>query len=340
MIEIAEVLLESQPTPFWRALQQIGVNSVVGSLPRHLAGVGSSTPRIFGVSENPWDYEALALYQQDLKEAGFALSVIEDSPPMDALRLGHEGRDVELEHVCTLVTNMGKLGIPVLCYHWMPLLGPLRTSLALPGRGGALVTAYEHEKLADAPLTSEGRVEEAQLWEALEWFLTRALPVAEKAGVHLAMHPDDPPISPVRGIARIMRSIEAFQRLVDLVPSPANGITFCQGNFTLFADDLPATIRKFGEQGKIFFVHFRDVAGSPDSFVETFHDNGKTDMAACIRAYRDVGYNGPLRSDHTPTLEGDTAFVPGYSRTARLYAIGYIKGLIEAVETEALEATA
>ena len=128
-----------------------------------------------------------------------------------------------------------------------------------------------------------------------------------------------------------MRSVDAFERLLELAPSEANGITLCQGNFTLMTDDLPSVIRSFGEQGKIFFVHFRDVRGSPESFVETFHDEGQTDMLACMRAYRDTGFEGVLRTDHTPTLEGDAAAVAGYSRQARLFAIGYVTGLREAV---------
>ena len=145
------------------------------------------------------------------------------------------------------------------------------------------------------------------------------------------MHPDDPPISPIRGLGRIMRSIENFQRLVDLVPSAVNGITMCQGNFTLMTDDLPSVIRNFGQQDKIFFVHFRDVEGTPEKFQETFHDNGKTDMAACMHAYRDINFEGVLRPDHVPTMEGDDNDHPGYSSIGRLFAVGYIKGLREVV---------
>ena len=160
------------------------------------------------------------------------------------------------------------------------------------------------------------------------------MPVAEEAGVQLAMHPDDPPLSPLRGMARIMRSVENFQKLLDLVPSPVNGIGLCQGNFTLMTDDLPGVIRHFGEQRKIFFVHFRDVRGTPEKFVETFHDEGQTDMAACMRAYRDVGFDGVCRPDHVPTMEGDSNDQPSYSSIGRLFAIGYLKGLRESVYSE------
>jgi mannonate dehydratase len=128
-----------------------------------------------------------------------------------------------------------------------------------------------------------------------------------------------------------MRSVENFQRLVDLVPSPVNGITLCQGNFTLMTDDLPGVIRKFGGQGKVFFVHFRDVRGTAEKFEETWHDDGKTDLVACMQAYRDIGFDGVLRPDHVPTVEGDNNDRPSYSSYGRLYAIGYIRGLREAV---------
>jgi mannonate dehydratase len=128
-----------------------------------------------------------------------------------------------------------------------------------------------------------------------------------------------------------MRSIDNYQRLLDLVPSPVNGIALCQGNFTLMTDDLPGAIRKFGKQNKIFFAHFRDVRGTPEKFVETFHDEGKTDMFACMQAYHDIGFEGVLRPDHVPTMEGDSNDNPSYSSIGRLFAIGYIKGLREAV---------
>ncbi len=110
-----------------------------------------------------------------------------------------------------------------------------------------------------------------------------------------------------------------------------HGIALCQGNFTLMTDDLPAAIRHFGKQGKIFFVHFRDVRGTPEKFVETFHDDGQTDMLACMEAYRDIGFDGVCRPDHVPTMEGDSNEHPAYSSIGRLFAVGYLKGLREAV---------
>jgi mannonate dehydratase len=216
----------------------------------------------------------------------------------------------------------------------MPVHNWTRTATEIKSRGGALVTGFDRTKLKEEDSSRYGNVTDDDLWRNLKYFLERVVPVAEKADVKLAMHPDDPPLSPLRGLPRIMRSIENYQRLLDLVPSSVNGITFCQGNFTLMTDDLPGAIRRFGKQKKIFFVHFRDVRGTPEKYEETFHDNGMTDMAACMRAYRDIGFDGVCRPDHVPTMDGDSNDRPGYSMIGRLFAIGYIRGLIQAAYTE------
>jgi mannonate dehydratase len=226
---------------------------------------------------------------------------------------------------------MGRLGIPVYCPEWMATVGVVRTSRTIPSRGGALVTGYDHDLMRDAPLTASGVVTEDQMWENLRYFLERVVPVAEEADVKLAMHPDDPPLSPIRGVSRIMSSIENYQRLIDMVPSPVNGIALCQGNFTLMTDDLPEAIRHFGRQNKIFFAHFRDVRGTRKKFQEAFHDDGKTDMLACLRAYRDIGYEGVCRPDHYPVMAGEGVAEGERPGAARLFAIGYFKGLREAV---------
>ena len=318
MIQLAE-MLPPVYSPLWDLVAQCGVRHVVGALDldRQLS------------QEPPWSYRSLLRVKQAYKAHGFTLEVIESRPPLTKAKLGLEGRDAEIDTVCELLESMGKLGIPVWCSEWMPVMNWLRTDKAIVDRGGALVTGYDHSQMRDAPLTDYGEVGEARLWDNLAYFLRRVLPVAEASGVKLAMHPDDPPLSPIRGLGRIMRSIDNFQRLLELAPSPMNGIALCQGNFTLMTDDLPAAIRKFGD--KIFFVHMRDVRGRPEKFQETFHDAGQSDMVACMRAYREIGFAGVLRPDHVPTMAGDDNSDAGYSAIGRLFAIGYLKGIREAV---------
>src|SRR6476646_3236072 len=324
MLRLAEILLEPRPATTWTQLRQLGIDEATGVLPRANVDWRAHAP------EQPWEHGPLALYKQQIEDAGFRLTVLEDNPPMDRLRLGLPGRDEELAAVLALIRAMGRLGIDVWCYNWMAVVPWSRTSTSVAARGGAVATAFDLAVWADAPDAPEAPVEEERLWTSLAWFLERVVPAAEEAGVRLALHPDDPPLSPLRGIGRIVRSLEAFERVFELDPSPANGMTMCQGNVALMTDDVPAAIRRFGSEGRIHFVHFRDVRGPPERFVETFVDDGPTDMAACIRAYRESGVNAPLRTDHSPRLTGDAWRVAGYPTLARLHAIGYVQGLLAA----------
>ena len=326
MIRIGE-FFSPQQSNLAKMVKQCGVDHAVGS-------IGLDPKADACEADQPFSKKSLTRVKAAYADLGFELAVIESRPPLAKAKLGLPGREEEIEVACELIRNMGAVGIPVWCYEWMTVFGWTRTSRDIPSRGGALVTGYDHNDMRNEPLTEYGVVTEEQLWDNLKYFLDRIVPVAEEADVKLAMHPDDPPLSPIRGIGRIMRSIENFQKLIDMYPSPANGISLCQGNFTLMTDDLPTAIRHFGEQEKIFFVHFRDVRGTPEKFQETFHDDGKTDMLECMRAYRDVGYDGVCRPDHVPTMEGDKNDRPGYSSIGRLFAIGYLKGLREVAYAE------
>jgi mannonate dehydratase len=321
MIQLAE-MLPPTPSPLWTLASQMGLDQAVGGLPFDDPQNGTDAP---------WDYMPLLRTKQRYESSGFKLAVLESRPPYNLVKRGLPGRDKEIDAICTMIENMGRLGIPVWCYEWMTDFNWLRTNTSTPSRGGSIVTSFDAALVQDAPPTELGPLSEEALWDNLAYFLRRVVPVAEKANVKLAMHPDDPPLSPIRGIGRIMRSPENYQRLVDLVPSPVNGITLCQGNFTLMTDDLPSVIRHFGRQNKIFFVHFRDVRGTPEKFEETWHDAGQTDLLECMKAYREVGFEGVLRPDHVPTVAGDQNDRPGYSAFGRLYAIGYIRGLRQAV---------
>ena len=202
-----------------RFIQQMGVTDVVTSLRAEERG-------------DVWGFEPMLRLRKKVEDAGLTLSVFEGIPVPDRAKLGLPGRDEDIDNYCESLRNMGRAGIPVVCYNWMVAFGWLRTSTTTPVRGGAVATTYDHEEMQRGPLTEHGEVEEDLLWKALEYFLKAVVPVAEESGVKLAMHPCDPPLSPIRGIGRIMTSPENFQRLIDLVPSPNNGLTFCQGCFT------------------------------------------------------------------------------------------------------------
>lgn len=299
---------------------QIGVTDIVSALPVGEDGTVSAA--------------AFVALREKVEAAGLRLSVIESLPLTDRIKLGLPGRDEDIENFCTSVGNMGQAGIPILCYNFMSVFGWLRTATDVPTRGGAQVTAFDYDQL-DQSLTEAGEVSDEQMWDNFEYFLKRVVPVAEAANVKLALHPDDPPMSPLRGLARIMRSPAAFQRVIDMVPSDYNGITFCGGCFAEMGTDVPGQIHHFGEQGKIFFAHFRNVKGACPAFAEAFHDEGDVNMAAAMEAYLDIGYDGPIRPDHVPTLAGEGDDRPGYTILGRLHAIGYMKGLLHGLALEA-----
>jgi len=269
---------------------------------------------------------------------GLRVSVIEGYLPIENIKLGNDCRDAEIEEMKRLIRHMAAAGIPICCYNWMAGTDWVRTRLDVPERGGALVTAFDlaEAERAAVSLTDEATpvavqpIRAAELWRNLEYFLRELLPVAEAAGVTLCMHPDDPPLDQFLGRARIMNCVESFERLVALVPSRSNAICFCQGTFAEMGVDIPSSIRRLGKH--IQYVHFRDIRGTRERFVETFHDNGQTNMVAAMRAYRDIGFTGPMRPDHVPQLVGEEDGPPGYTMLGRLFAFGYMRGLMQAVK--------
>ena len=256
-----------------------------------------------------------------------------ESHPVAAekIKLGLPGRDEEIANYCAVIEALGKLGIPMCCYNFMAGIGWYRTKGDVPQRGGALASEFDNRVAEEQGLSEWGRISEEKIWDNLTYFLERIIPVAEKAGVKMALHPDDPPLSPLRGIGRILVSAEAFRRVLRIVPSPVNGIAFCQANFQLMGEDIKSLVREFCGQGKIFFVHLRDVTGTREHFRETFHDNGPTDMPGMLKLYHEVGFSGPIRPDHAPTLAAETNERPGYAMQGKIFAIGYMKGIAQAL---------
>jgi len=297
--------------------------------------VSPASPGMVGMNgAKAWDYDVLKAIQDRFASEGLTLQVIESPTPLDKAKLGLDGKDEEIEHFITFMKNLSKLGVDTVCYNWMPVINWSRTDLAKPSRGGALVSSFTYEAAKNQPLTSFGEFSAETMWKNLDYFLKAVVPEAEKTGIKLALHPDDPPVDKLRGISRIMTSADAFKRMLALYPSPNNGITMCQGSFATMGEDIPTVVKYFGERNKIFFVHFRDIRGTKLDFVETFYDDGQNDMYKAMQSYYDIGYKGPIRPDHVPTMAGDSNDHQGYSLLGSLHAVGYMQGLMEAIRKQ------
>ena len=269
--------------------------------------------------------------RDDFAEAGFKIAGIEGHPvPFEKIKLGLDGRDEEIKNTNAAIEALSNAGINMICYNFMAGLGWYRTKFDVPARGGAETSEFDLEDSKKQGLTEWGEVSEEKMWDNLKYFLERVIPVAEKFNVKMAAHPDDPPVSPLRGIARILTSAANYRRLLNLVPSPVNGITFCQANFRAMGENIYDVAREFAEQGKIFFIHFRDIEGNKNNFHETFHDNGPTDMARMLEIYARAGFNGPMRPDHAPTMAGEEESAHGYGMLGKIFAFGYMIGLMDA----------
>jgi mannonate dehydratase len=302
-----------------KQLKQIGVNYAI-------AGVSG----VLGRVRREEYVSALQRLQAQFLEEGITIAGVESHPvAAEKIKLGIEGRDEEIENYKAAIDALGHVGIPVLCYNWMAGLGWYRTRSDQHERGGALTTEFDAEAAAAQGMTKWGEVSEEKMWANLDYFLKRVIPVAEKAGVKMALHPDDPPVARLRGIARIMTSAANYRRMMEIVPSPVNGVTFCQANFKAMGEDMEALVKEWCAQKKIFFVHFRDIRGNRQHFTETFHDNGPTDMARMLRVYHESGFTGPMRPDHAPTIEGDSNNNPGYAFMGQMLAFGYMKGIMD-----------
>ena len=325
------------PHPLWTLCRQMGIDDVVVKVNPSLTGL-----------PDPWRLETLKGIVDRLAAAGLRVVALEGDPfdmsPIKEFGATGEGcaaaRPEALDHYCELLESMGTLGIRLLCYNFMVGTGWARTGVR-EGRGGARATYFSlRETLGGsrccATADAQERVPPAlkltaeQVWANYEYFIKRVMPVAERAGVRMGLHPDDPCLPELGGYARIFGSVEAYDRAYALYPSPSNAVTFCQANFKLMGVDLETTARHFGK--RIAFIHVRDVEGTKEDFTELFHDQGTTDQFALMRVYRELGLDVPVRGDHVPEMEGDRRLtedcIPGYFTLGRLFANGYLKALL------------
>jgi len=317
-MKLSFLFFGNKPDEKWQLCKQMGIDDAIAKLAPELTGMPSIN-----------NYESLATSKKVYEAKGFNLIGLEgDQMDMTRIKLNLEGKEADIEKYCSMLENMGRLGVKLLCYNFM-YRGWYRTHKSLPERGGATVSGFSYEAALKEPISKYAPISETQLWENYQYFIEQVMPVAEANGVKMALHPDDPPISPIHGISRILTSADAIRKALSFSNSPSHGLTFCQGTYTTMGEDVEALIYEFAQ--RIHFIHIRDVTGTPENFRETFHDNGPTDMFKMMKAYKAIGFEGPLRSDHVPTMAGENNEHVGYEMKGNLFGIGYIKGLMDAL---------
>ena len=303
-----------------------------------------------------WPVDRIAALREEVERNGMSLMVIESIPVHEDIKLGLPTRDRLIDNYCESVRNMGRAGVPVLCYNFMPVFDWTRTDLARRLDDGSTVLAYDDAALAridlsrgtaDLPgwataytadqlgklLDAYRSVSESRLWDNLAYFLERVVPVAASSGVRMALHPDDPPWS-IFGLPRIITDAAALERVTKVVDDPANGITFCGGSLAANPkNDLAAIIRSLGAKGRIHFAHCRNIKRTGErSFQETAHPSGlgDIDMRSVLEALHQTGFAGPIRSDHGRMIWGEKG-QPGYGLHDRALGAMYLHGLWEGV---------
>ncbi len=333
----------SDPIPLAHIRQIPGVNGVVSAL--YDVPVGDA-----------WPKGKLAALAEVIDAAGLRLAVVESIPIHEDIKLGRPTRDRLVDEYCTSVTHMGELGIPVLCYNFMPIFDWTRTNLAMPQPDGSTALAYDHDDLqridlskgtGDLPgwataydaqslgalIAAYKDVNEERLRENFAYFLERVVPVAERVGVKMAVHPDDPPW-PIFGLPRIVSTAADLDRITKVVDLPANGVTFCTGSLGANpANDLPAMARALGKRGRIHFTHARNVKWDGDKkFHESPHPTrfGSVDMHGVLTALHETGFDGPMRPDHGRMIWGETGRA-GYGLYDRALGATYLQGLWEGI---------
>jgi mannonate dehydratase len=285
-----------------------------------------------------WSLDDLCRHKEHVESFGLKLDMVQlpmSSRPIEEqesphILLGKEPeRQREIDSVCGLIERLAKAGIPAAKYN-LTILGIARTERE-PGRGGSRNAAFRWSRADQkAPTTAAGVVSDDAYWERIDHFLAAVVPVASAAKVRLACHPQDPYTPPgYRGVVSVLGTVDGLKRFVTMHESPYHGLNFCQGTVCEMLED-PAreifdVIRWFGERGKLFNVHFRNIRGRRLDFIEAFPDEGDIDMAKAIAVYRDVGYPYMLMPDHVPQIDGRDP-----SGVAFAYCYGYIQALIDA----------
>lgn len=300
-----------------------------------------NTPALPGAGR--WEYEDISQLVQRATDAGLRLMSIENVPKtfVDKIMLGLPGREQQLDNMAYTIRNLGRAGVPILGYAFMPT-GVWRTSNTTPVRGGATATSFHYQtalavEAGDktnfgiwATVEIDREYSEEEIWDNYCWYMERILPVCEEAGVRMALHPDDPPVPTLGGVGRVFRNFENFRRAIETFDSPMHGLDFCHGCWSEMrgGEGVLDAIRFFGERGKLLYIHLRDVKGPVEDFTECFLGDGNCSPVETIRMLKEIGFNGFLIPDHVPRMVDDT----DWCHRGRAWTVGYIKALIAAVE--------
>jgi mannonate dehydratase len=282
-------------------------------------------------------FEFMKATQERLARFGMKIySAVHYAYRRTRLQLGQPGRDEDIALFNTFLRDCGRLGIPVANIDWHPA-NTYTTAQVKSARG---YTACEfklsdfREKVEKQAFHREYSAED--IWSTYTYFIKAVLPEAEKHNVRLALHPDDPPVAKMNGVAKLFVHYDGYKRAEQIAGSSRHwGLTFCIGTWSEGGDkmgkDVFGMIEDFGGRGKIFDVHFRNVSGPMPHFVETFPDDGYMDMFAVMKALRKVKFNGTVVPDHVPALEGDDKI----RRAGIAYCIANIRAMLRRANEEA-----
>jgi mannonate dehydratase len=337
--------------------RQAGATHLVVHLVDYFAGAnpslagGADLEAGWGITTNQdrlWSEEELRDIQRSIQAHGLVWEAIENLDPShwyDVLLDGPQKKR-QLEGLKTILRRMGKVGIPILGYNFS-MAGVWGWSKGPYGRGGAYSVGFDAEKIdaqrpiprgmiwnmtydPAAPPGQVGPISSDEIWQRLADFLRALVPVAEENGVRLAAHPDDPPVERLRGTARLVNQPWKYQRLLDIVPSPANALECCLGTLQEMSEgDLYEALDRYSRQGKIGYVHFRNVRGKVPRYQEVFVDEGDIDMLRVLRILRNNAYTGVIIPDHTPEM---SCAAPWHAGMA--FALGYIRAAMQCAERE------
>jgi mannonate dehydratase len=301
-----------------------------------------------GNSDPLWTVEELRRLRQEVESAGLILEAIENFDPAHwyDILLDGQKRPQQLETIKRIIRNVGEAGIPALGYNFS-LAGVCGRVTGPFARGGAISVGMDgpvetpvppgivwnmvyDAKASGAPMPAPSHEE---LWRRIELFLREVIPVAEEAGVRLAAHPDDPPMPFMRGQPRLVYQPHMYQRLLDLVPSPNNALEFCLGTIAEMTEgNLYEAVEQYSRQGRIAYIHFRNVAGKVPHYRETFVDDGDVDMIRVLSILKKNKFEGVLIPDHTPQM---TCSAPWHAGMA--YALGFMRAALIHLERNSQE---